>query len=156
MIATSTTIETSFDHLIPSEILPHREPMLLIDRVIYTDFENNITTETDIHNDFFFLKGHFPNYPLLPGVVILEMMFQACGILGRISHKKSEDKLNTTRLGKAVQVKSAIFYKEVRPGSSLIICSTKINSILNFTEYHVTASVDGEKVCKAQLTATIN
>lgn len=148
---------TDFDTLKPAELLPHREPMLLVDRVLHTDFKSSITTETIIREDFIFLKGHFPDYPLLPGVCILEAMFQASGILNRVASPDSEaTPQKRKRIGKAVKVKSAVFYKEVLPGARLIITSERINNILNFSEYKATALVNGEVVCKAEITLSIS
>ena len=148
---------TDFDTLKPAVLLPHREPMLLVDRVLYTDFNSTITTETVIREDLIFLKGHFPDYQLLPGVCILEAMFQASGILNRITTPDNEAiPQQKKRIGKAVKVKSAVFYKEVLPGARLVITSDRINNILNFSEYKAIATVNGEVVCKAEITLSIS
>jgi 3-hydroxyacyl-[acyl-carrier-protein] dehydratase len=146
---------TDFDTLKPAALLPHRAPMLLVDRVLNTDFKDSITTETVIREDLIFLKGHFPDYPLLPGVCILEAMFQASGILTRVAARDEAVPQERKRIGKAVKVKSAVFYKEVLPGDRLIITSERINNILTFSEYRVIATVNGETVCKAEITLTI-
>ena len=145
----------NFDYLNPVALLPHKAPMLLVDKVIHTDFQKNITVETAIGKDSLFLKGHFPGYPLLPGVIILEMMFQACGILNRLSKDASPAKEGSARIGKAVKVKSAVFMKEVLPDSLLTVTAEKIQSLFNFSEYRATASVAGQNVCKAELTLSI-
>ncbi|WP_143304656.1 3-hydroxyacyl-ACP dehydratase FabZ family protein [Chitinophaga vietnamensis] len=148
-------IATNFDNLNPVALLPHRAPMLLVDKVVHTDFDKSITVETTIDKDSFFMRGHFPGYPLLPGVIIIEMMFQACGILNRVSSSEQSQQEPRTRIGKAVKVKSAVFSKEVLPGSVLRITAEKVHSLFHFSEYKVTASVAGKNVCKAELTLSI-
>jgi 3-hydroxyacyl-[acyl-carrier-protein] dehydratase len=59
-------------------------------------------------------------------------------------------------MGKAVKVKSAVFHREVLPGARLVITSERINNILNFSEYKATATVNGEVVCKAEITLSIS
>lgn len=139
------------DTLKPSALLPHRAPMLLVERVMHTDFLTTITTETEIHEDLIFLKGHFPGYPILPGVIILEAMFQTAGVLNRIINGITD---KAPAIGKAVKVKSATFHKEVVPGDTLVITAERLKNIFSFVEYKATATVNGELVCKAELTVT--
>lgn len=143
--------------LIPSKLLPHKAPMLLIDKVLTTDFDKNITVQTTVKKDNFFFQGHFPGYPLLPGVIMIEMMFQACGILNRVSSiSKSNTDSNKNRIGKAVKINSATFIKEVFPETSLIIKAQKIKSVLRFSQYKtIVTNTDGDKICEAELTVTI-
>jgi 3-hydroxyacyl-[acyl-carrier-protein] dehydratase len=145
----------SVKNLIPAKLLPHRGSMLLVDRVIDSDFTSNITVESDIRSDAFFLQGHFPDYPLLPGVVILEMMFQTCGLLCRISSDDIDREAGTPRIGRAVKVKSATFLKEVFPDSILSLNAQRVSNLFNFSEFKVSASVDGNKVCVAELTIAV-
>jgi 3-hydroxyacyl-[acyl-carrier-protein] dehydratase len=145
----------SFDYLNPVALLPHKAPMLLVDKVVHTDFEKSITVETAIRNDSMFLKGHFPGYPLLPGVIIIEMMFQACGILNRLSKDGSPAMEGKARQGRAVKIRSAVFMKEVLPGSLLTVTAEKIRDLFHFSEYKATAAVGGQDVCKAELTLSI-
>ena len=131
--------------------------MLLIDEVLNTDFEKNITVQTTVKENNFFFQGHFPDYPLLPGVVMIEMMFQACGILNRAAlMSKSNTSSNQNRIGKAVKINSATFMKEVFPETSLIIKAQKIRSLLKFSEYKaIVVTENGDKVCEAELIVTM-
>lgn len=143
------------ENLSPADLLPHKAPMLLVDRVVESDFKSTVTVETDVKKEAFYFKGHFPNYPLLPGVVILEMMFQTCGILNRLRHNKGEVDKNKKRMGKAVKIKSATFYKEVLPNSVIKIKARRKGGVLNFSDYEVLATVNGNKVCESDLTVVI-
>ena len=69
------------------QVLPHRDPFLFLDRVIEISSEEIIAEKT-FPKDESFYKGHFPNFPITPGVIILEAMAQACGVLGAYNEKK--------------------------------------------------------------------
>jgi len=142
--------------LIPSKLLPHRAPMLLIDEVLETDYDKNITVQTTVGKDHFFFQGHFPDYPLLPGIAMIEMMFQTCGILSRVRTLSNESGLpEKKRIGKAVRIKTATFLKEVFPETTLIIRAERIKQVLSFSEYKATVSAGDQKVCEAILIVTI-
>ena len=141
--------------LTPETLLPHRAPMLLIDRVVETDYLTSIVTETTVKKESVFLEGHFPNYPLLPGVILIEMMFQAGGILMRLSRENSIESTAGNTLGKAVKINSATFFKEVFAGSVVKVSATKKNSIFKFSTFNVVAEVGGVKVCEAEITVSL-
>ena len=69
--------------------LPHREPFLFIDEVIEIKENKEIHATKFISEDEYFLKGHFPNNPIFPGVIIIEALGQASGILGFVSMNKT-------------------------------------------------------------------
>ena len=71
--------------------LPHRDPMLFLDRVTALT-ENEITTESEISEDAPFFKGHFPGLPIMPGVLIIEMVAQAGALLVALSKGLDDDK----------------------------------------------------------------
>lgn len=143
-----------YSKLITSELLPHRKPMLLIDKITNTDFDKSIETESFLNEDLIFFKGHFENYPILPGVIMIEMMFQTCGLLNRVAEKGKLPQ-EGAKLGKAVKIKSATFVKEAHPNDTLIIKAQKVNSILNFSNYNAQIYIKDELICKAELTVTL-
>ena len=69
--------------------LPHRDPFLLVDRVIEVDLGNKIHAQWDIKPEADFFRGHFPDKPVLPGVLIIESLAQAAGILGFMTMNKT-------------------------------------------------------------------
>ncbi len=108
------------------ELIPHREPFLFVDRIIHADAKH-ISAEYTYKQDEFFFKGHFPQYPVVPGVILVESMAQ-CGGAGYCAlHEQSEKKLFL--LGTASNCK---FRRQVRPGETVrfevdvVKCSSKL------------------------------
>lgn len=135
------------------ELLPHRKPMLLIDSVEEIIEDQSIVTKVFLDEDMIFFKGHFDGYPLLPGVIMIEMMYQSCGILDRFSGAGGSGD-SKPRIGKAVGIKNATFIKEAVPNDTLIIKVQKQNTILNFKNFHAEIFVEEKLICKADLTVT--
>ena len=97
------------------EYLPHREPMLFIDRVIDLG-ENNIIIESDVSPKSDYFKGHFPNMPIMPGVLIIETVAQAGALLVSLTRGLDEDKFIAFS-----NVDSAKFKRPVYPNEVLRI-----------------------------------
>tara|TARA_Y100000590_G_scaffold330163_1_gene375003 strand:+ start:396 stop:839 length:444 start_codon:yes stop_codon:yes gene_type:complete len=99
------------------KLIPHREPMLLIDKVkIIKPFEKAIG-EKKIKNDAHFFKGHFPKKPIMPGVFIIEAMAQTASVLVMHSLKMNCD----DKLVYFMSIESAKFRKPVTPNSLLML-----------------------------------
>lgn len=96
-----------------AKILPHRYPFLLVDRIIHLDLDNNIIIgqKNVTFNEHFFV-GHFPEVPIMPGVLILEALAQAGGIL-------VHQKLQTEKIAVLLTVNNAKFRRPVVPGDVL-------------------------------------
>ena len=73
------------------DFLPHRDPMLFVDRVIALD-ENSITIESDVDPEAEYFKGHFPGMPIMPGVLIVETVAQAGALLVSLTRGLTDDK----------------------------------------------------------------
>lgn len=93
-------------------ILPHRSPFLYVDRIISAD-EQTITGEKHYGEDEYFFKGHFPGYPVVPGVILVESMAQ-CGGAGLGVAGKIEDSLFFL-----AGIEKAKFRRQVRPGETV-------------------------------------
>ena len=78
--------------------LPHREPFLFIDEVINIDENNEIHARKSISQGEYFLEGHFPDNPIFPGVIIIEALGQASGILGFVTMGKTPEAVSYTHL----------------------------------------------------------
>lgn len=131
--------------------LPHRYPLLLVDKVI--EFEENkkiVAIKNVTFNEPHFL-GHFPNHPIMPGVLIIEALAQAGALMVTCAHDfKAEDKLVYF-----MSIDGAKFRKPVVPGDVLELHVEAIQNRGNVWKLSAQAKVDGVKVSEAQLSAMI-
>ena len=130
--------------------LPHRYPMLLIDRVVEmipnqsVHAYKNVTINEDIFN------GHFPNHPIMPGVLILEALAQAGGMLAFHSLNINQENTKNTVFYFAT-IDNVKFRKPVVPGDQLHLHVEVTNQKRNIWKFHADAKVDGEIVASADL-----
>ena len=128
--------------------LPHRYPFLLVDRVLvcvpgeYLHALKNVT-----FNEPFF-PGHFPHRPVMPGVMIIEALAQACGIL---AFKTVDVVPNTQSRFYFVAIDNARFRKPVEPGDQLLLKVTLKRAFKGIWKFHGLAQVDGQEVASAEI-----
>lgn len=128
--------------------LPHRYPFLLIDRVLdYTAGESLTAIKNVTVNEPFF-PGHFPHRPVFPGVLMLEALAQATGIL---AFKTTEDLPSEESLYYFVGIDNARFKKPVEPGDQLLMEVEVVKRKRDMWKFKAQASVDGKVVCSAEL-----
>lgn len=131
--------------------LPHRYPFLLVDRVIEIQEGARIKAYKNVTANEEFFNGHFPGNPVMPGVLIIEALAQAAALLALQSEKVD--------LGSKViylaGVDKARFRKPVRPGDRLDLDCTVLRRKGPIWKLTVIASVDGQKVAEAELTAAV-
>ncbi|MCM2679135.1 3-hydroxyacyl-ACP dehydratase FabZ [Echinimonas agarilytica] len=128
--------------------LPHRYPFLLVDRVL--DYEPNKTLHA-IKNVSFnepFFTGHFPQKPVFPGVLMLEAMAQATGIL---SYKSEESEPSENTLYYFASVDNARFKRPVGPGDTLHLEVELLKIRRGMGKFACVAKVDGAVVCSADI-----
>lgn len=130
------------------EYLPHRYPFLLIDRVLAVEPGRSLTGLKNVSfNEPFFL-GHFPQRPIMPGVLILEALAQATGILAFKSENERPDHHSMYYL---VGIDSARFKRPVEPGDQLIL-EVRLDRIKRGVgKFFGEAKVDGQLVASAEL-----
>jgi len=129
------------------DYLPHRDPMLFIDRVITLE-ENVITIESDVDPDANYFKGHFPGMPIMPGVLIVETVAQAGALLISLTRGLSDDKFIAFSNIDAVK-----FRRPVEPGEMLSI-NVEIEKIrLPFYKFTGTATVEGKVAASLKFAA---
>ena len=134
------------------ELLPHREPMLLIDELINIKKLFSATALMHIKKDSFFVQGHFPNQPVMPGVLIVEAFGQAAAALTAAGIDKSE---YDNKLVFLMSVEKARFRNPVIPDCKLELNIEAIRSHGRVWKYKGEAFVNGKKMSDAQWSATI-
>jgi 3-hydroxyacyl-[acyl-carrier-protein] dehydratase len=130
------------------EYLPHRYPFLLVDRVLeLTEGESIVAIKNVTVNEPFF-NGHFPDHPVMPGVLIVEAMAQAAGILGfKTMNKKPQDGSIYYFVGSD----KLRFKRPVVPGDQLKLEAQILSERRGIWKFEVRASVDGDTVSSATI-----
>ena len=127
------------------KILPHRYPMLLVDRIIESDFQERIVCIKNLTINEPFFQGHFPGHPVMPGVLQLEAMAQVGGVL--MNRRFS----NEGRIAYFLAVDNARFRKRVVPGDQMRIVVTMVRTRLNMCRVHGEVYVGDELASEADL-----
>jgi len=132
-------------------LLPHRYPFLLVDRVVEIIPGQKLTAykNVTINEDFF--NGHFPGHPVMPGVLILEALAQASAILAYKSENMDPSRKVTYLMG----VDGARFRKPVLPGDRLQLGIEVLRHKGSVWKTKGTATVDGVKVAEGEFLATV-
>ena len=130
--------------------LPHREPMLLVDSLeeeIVSNENGEVTRYAigtyHVRGDEFFLQGHFPGYPVVPGVILCEMMAQTCALL------LGEEIKNKRPLYTGID--NVRFKRQVRPGDTVVLRSTITDRRQSIVFAKAEAQVDGKLCCRGNL-----
>lgn len=129
------------------KMLPHRYPFLLVDRV--TDYEEGkwLRAVKNISVNEPCFTGHFPNNPIFPGVLILEAMAQATGVLA----VASQGKMDENELYYFAAIDNARFKRPVVPGDQLVLEVEFLTEKRGITKFTGKAYVDGKLACEADL-----
>lgn len=132
-------------------LLPHRYPFLLIDRVVEYEKDTRLLALKNVTYNEPFFNGHFPVQPVMPGVLIVEAMAQATGLLAMESNPET---VNETTIYLFVGIDKARFKRQVEPGDQLMIEveQTKMKRGIGF--FNCSANVDGGIVATADIMCT--
>ena len=133
-------------------LLPHREPMLLIDELTNIKKLQSATAIMNVKKNGFYVQGHFPGQPVMPGVLIVEAFGQAAAALTASGIDKSE---YDNKLVFLMSVEKARFRSPVIPDCKLELNIEAIRSHGRVWKYKGEAFVDGKKMADAQWSATI-
>ena len=134
------------------ELLPHREPMLLIDELINIKKLHSATAIVNVKEDSFFVQGHFPGEPVMPGVLIVEAFGQAAAALTANGIDKSTYE---NKLVFLMTIEKARFRNPVLPNCKLELYIEAVRSHGRVWKYKGEAFVGEKKMADAQWTATI-
>lgn len=130
------------------DLLPHRYPFLLVDKVIACDNKKSIHAIKNVTVNEPMFTGHFPGNPIFPGVLILEALAQASGLLG---FKMSTSKATANELYLFAGVDNARFKRQVLPGDTLHLHVDFEKERRGIWKFTGRAEVDGELACCADL-----
>ena len=131
-----------------ARMLPHRYPFLLIDRVVAFEHGKRLVAIKNVTINEPFFQGHFPGHPVMPGVLIIEAMAQACGVLIKLSIPHDPDVPVVFYL---VKVDKARFNRIVVPGDQLTLDVQHKRTMRNMSQFWCEARVDGQLAAEAEL-----
>jgi 3-hydroxyacyl-[acyl-carrier-protein] dehydratase len=157
MSATAPTMPVDVTRI--QALLPHRYPFLLIDRVIELEPHKRIRAIKNVTANEPHFQGHFPGHPVMPGVLVVEAMAQAGGLLTQLSleadmagqPQSSETSEKSEKLFYLVKVDNARFNRMVVPGDQLDIEVVLKRMIRNMAQYDCVARVDGKTAASAEI-----
>jgi len=130
------------------ERLPHRYPFLLIDKVLDCEPGMSLVAVKNVTINEAFFQGHFPPRPVMPGVLILESMAQATGLLAYITLEEPPDEASMYYL---VGIDKARFKRPVEPGDQLVIDVRLMRELRGIWRFTGTARVDDQLVASCEL-----
>ena len=130
------------------KIIPHRDPFLFLDGIIKIEVNKSITAHKKLYQNEIFLLGHFPELPVMPGVLIIESMAQAAGVL---IHKSNNDPSNKFILF-LTGIEESKFRRPIYPDADIIFYAEIIKAKRNFFKFHCTAKVDEQIMAESILT----
>jgi 3-hydroxyacyl-[acyl-carrier-protein] dehydratase len=133
-------------------LLPHRYPMLLVDRVLDWEAGKFVRGVKNVTINEPFFQGHFPSYPVMPGVLVIEAMAQVAGLLTMLSDVARRD---GSQLVLFAGIDEARFKRQVVPGDTLLLEAHLERAVRGIGHFRTKAMVGGELVCEAKLLAAI-
>ncbi|HGM7091520.1 TPA: 3-hydroxyacyl-ACP dehydratase FabZ [Stenotrophomonas maltophilia] len=142
------TLQLPIDVCQIQELLPHRYPFLLVDRVLELDIDaKRILAQKNVSINEPFFQGHFPGRPIMPGVLIIEALAQAGGVMTQLTLGRDAQ----SKLFYMVKVENARFNKQVVPGDVLMLDVQMKRLVRNMGWYYGEAKVNGEVVASAEV-----
>ena len=148
----STEVSKTLDICQIKSYLPHRYPMLLVDRVLTWESGKTITAIKNVTVNEEFFQGHFPHKPVMPGVLMIEAMAQTAAILSFLTMGIKPDENSVVYF---VGIDNARFKRPVEPGDQLKMDVEILRVSRGIWKYKAVGSVDGQTAVEADLMCTI-
>ena len=145
-------IDKSLDINQIKQYLPHRYPMLLVDRVLTWESGKSITAIKNVTANEEFFNGHFPNKPVMPGVLMVEAMAQTAAILSFLTMGQKPDENTIVYF---VGIDNVRFKRPVGPGDQLKMDVEILRVARGIWKYKAVATVDGQLAVEAELMCTL-
>ncbi len=134
------------------QYLPHRYPFLLVDRVLELEPGKRIKALKNVSANEEFFQGHFPHFPVMPGVLIIEALAQAAALL---SFKSMDKKLDDKSVYYFVGIDGARFKRPIVPGDTLTLEAQIVNERRGLVKFAARALVGEVVACEAELLCTM-
>jgi 3-hydroxyacyl-[acyl-carrier-protein] dehydratase len=132
--------------------LPHRYPFLLVDRVLELVPNERVVAIKNVTMNEPQFTGHFPHHPIMPGVLMIEALAQAAGLLAFLSAGKAASEDTVIYF---VGIDNARFKRPVVPGDQLRMEASILRNVRGIWKFAARATVDGELACEAELMCTL-
>ena len=132
------------------KLIPHRDPFLFVDTCEIIIPGDHGKSEKFFSTNEYFFKGHFPNNPIVPGVIIVEAMAQTAGIV--VSYKLREYKEKSVLF---MSVNKARFRQPILPDYDVVFEVNILNKVKDVYKFYGTCSKDGKKISEAEFSAMI-
>lgn len=133
------------------KLLPHRYPFLLVDRVVAFEAGASIHAYKNVTANEQFFQGHFPEQPVMPGVLVIEALAQAGGVLFQLTGQANGKGIIEDQLFYLVKVDNARFTRMIVPGDRVDLHVILKRRIRNMALYEGVASVDGKEAARAEI-----
>jgi 3-hydroxyacyl-[acyl-carrier-protein] dehydratase len=134
------------------EYLPHRYPLLLVDRVLGWESGKTITAIKNVTINEEFFNGHFPNKPVMPGVLTIEALAQTAALLSFLTEGRKPDENTVVYF---LGIDKARFRRPVEPGDQIKLEVEIVRVVRGIWKYKAVASVDGELAVEAEFMCTM-
>jgi len=148
----TTTENKTLDILAIKSLLPHRYPLLLVDRVLTWESGKTITAIKNVTVNEEFFQGHFPHKPVMPGVLMIEALAQTAALLSFLTMGVKPDENSVVYF---VGIDNARFKRPVEPGDQLKMYVEILRVSRGIWKYKAVGTVDGKVALEAELMCTI-
>ena len=128
--------------------LPHRQPFLFVDQIVSVDLGKSIHAQKNVSINEDFFNGHFPNKPIMPGVLIIEALAQAAGLLGFMTMGKTPEEGSIYYFAGVDKVR---FKHPVSPGNTIDLYASIRSEKRGIWKFDCTAKTGGKNVCEATI-----